>query len=406
MISVICCTIRDDRMENVFQNYEKQDTMPKELIIVLNRDGIRSAKYDYVAKMNDDDYYAPLYLSQQLKALTDKKADVVCKRTVYMYFERNHTLAVHLSHRGEEMFLEKEWGVKGSTFVFRKSLFDQIDFPHRNLNEDMSFLRQCLDNNYRVYITDKNHYVCLRKPEGLHTWKISNQQLLKESKIIYKTEDYKKRMQKGKEEGNNDNRIALTFDDGPDPKYTPLLLDLLKSFDAKATFFVLGSKLEKHPDLARRIVSVGHELGNHTYSHPNLRKMDDQGIFEFNFSMSSASFTTFRQPAFLRLIYSLSVLFRVVCFFGARLVLRNLHAQPVTLSGSVGTIRRCACIWSEDDASILLSFVIPSISNVSDWYGERQGLTRNLSASIPLLRIKCSRGRTVNIQWKYPIPPI
>ncbi|MGG3838703.1 polysaccharide deacetylase family protein [Paenibacillus thiaminolyticus] len=62
-------------------------------------------------------------------------------------------------------------------------------------------------------------------------------------------------------------RIALTFDDGPDPRYTPQLLDLLQEHGVKATFFVLGSKVEKYPDLARRIYLEGHQIGIHNYTH-------------------------------------------------------------------------------------------------------------------------------------------
>ncbi len=64
--------------------------------------------------------------------------------------------------------------------------------------------------------------------------------------------------------------VALTFDDGPDPEVTPKILDLLRQHRAKATFFVIGQRVERHPDLARRIVAEGHELGNHTYAHPRL----------------------------------------------------------------------------------------------------------------------------------------
>ena len=63
------------------------------------------------------------------------------------------------------------------------------------------------------------------------------------------------------------NAIALTFDDGPHPKYTPLLLDLLKKHDAKATFFVLGAMAEKYPDLIRRMHEEGHQIGIHNYTH-------------------------------------------------------------------------------------------------------------------------------------------
>lgn len=63
--------------------------------------------------------------------------------------------------------------------------------------------------------------------------------------------------------------LALSFDDGPSDT-TWDVLDLLARFDAKATFFACGANIDRQPDVARAIVAAGHELGNHTYSHPNL----------------------------------------------------------------------------------------------------------------------------------------
>ena len=61
--------------------------------------------------------------------------------------------------------------------------------------------------------------------------------------------------------------VALTFDDGPSPVWTPQILDELKKTDTKATFFMLGEHVEKYPEVARRAAAEGHEIGNHTYSH-------------------------------------------------------------------------------------------------------------------------------------------
>jgi peptidoglycan-N-acetylglucosamine deacetylase len=61
--------------------------------------------------------------------------------------------------------------------------------------------------------------------------------------------------------------LALTFDDGPDPEHTPHVLELLAGAGARATFFVIGNKVARHPQLARRIAAEGHELANHTTSH-------------------------------------------------------------------------------------------------------------------------------------------
>jgi cellulose synthase/poly-beta-1,6-N-acetylglucosamine synthase-like glycosyltransferase/peptidoglycan/xylan/chitin deacetylase (PgdA/CDA1 family)/spore germination protein YaaH len=67
-----------------------------------------------------------------------------------------------------------------------------------------------------------------------------------------------------------EHQVAITFDDGPDPQWTPKILDILKAANAKAAFFLVGVNAEKYPGLVRRIVNEGHEIGNHTYYHPNL----------------------------------------------------------------------------------------------------------------------------------------
>ncbi|GAA1234366.1 hypothetical protein GCM10009665_25730 [Kitasatospora nipponensis] len=66
---------------------------------------------------------------------------------------------------------------------------------------------------------------------------------------------------------------ALTFDDGPSPRYTPQILALLRRFVDSATFFMIGANVEKYPDVARQVADEGHRLGNHTYSHPDLGKL-------------------------------------------------------------------------------------------------------------------------------------
>jgi peptidoglycan-N-acetylglucosamine deacetylase len=65
-------------------------------------------------------------------------------------------------------------------------------------------------------------------------------------------------------------KVALTFDDGPSVPYTGQILALLRERQVKATFFVCGQNVERHSDIARRIVAEGHAIGNHTYSHPFL----------------------------------------------------------------------------------------------------------------------------------------
>ena len=63
------------------------------------------------------------------------------------------------------------------------------------------------------------------------------------------------------------NQVAITFDDGPNPEFTPQVLALLKKYEAKATFFCIGKEIENHPELFNTIIKDGHTVGNHTYSH-------------------------------------------------------------------------------------------------------------------------------------------
>ncbi|MEN3584754.1 glycosyltransferase [Streptomyces sp. ZYX-F-203] len=67
-----------------------------------------------------------------------------------------------------------------------------------------------------------------------------------------------------------DGRLVLTFDDGPDPEWSPKVLDILKKHDAHAVFFLTGTMASRHPDLVRRMVDEGHEIGLHTFNHPDL----------------------------------------------------------------------------------------------------------------------------------------
>lgn len=73
-----------------------------------------------------------------------------------------------------------------------------------------------------------------------------------------------------KKSGYKPKKLVLTFDDGPDPTYTPAILDELKALRCPGTFFLVGQSAEQNGDLARRIAEEGHEIGSHTYTHPNL----------------------------------------------------------------------------------------------------------------------------------------
>ncbi|HJV44644.1 MAG TPA: polysaccharide deacetylase family protein [Bacillota bacterium] len=72
--------------------------------------------------------------------------------------------------------------------------------------------------------------------------------------------------------------ICFTFDDGPDPKYTPQILNVLNQYQAKATFFVTGNQVERFPQVVQKEAMQGHEIANHTFNHKYLDKYNEEGI--------------------------------------------------------------------------------------------------------------------------------
>lgn len=77
---------------------------------------------------------------------------------------------------------------------------------------------------------------------------------------------------------NSQMKIALTFDDGPHPVYTREILDILREYNIRATFFVIGENVEKYPELVEQELAEGHEVGNHTYSHCHLSEVAPEKI--------------------------------------------------------------------------------------------------------------------------------
>jgi cellulose synthase/poly-beta-1,6-N-acetylglucosamine synthase-like glycosyltransferase/peptidoglycan/xylan/chitin deacetylase (PgdA/CDA1 family)/spore germination protein YaaH len=126
--------------------------------------------------------------------------------------------------------------------------------------------------------------------------------------------------------GDHPGLIALTFDDGPDPNWTPAILDILKQEKVSATFFIIGKNGQAYPDLLRRIVNEGHEIGNHTYTHPNLGEIP-------------ASLTDLELNATQRLIESetgrSTVLFRPP-YFGDAEADKPQEVEPALLAQQLG----------------------------------------------------------------------
>jgi glycosyltransferase involved in cell wall biosynthesis len=220
-ISVICCTNRKDMIKNILSNFLTQDYCLKELILLLNFDvddfdkvfelvapydniriyrigskrtlgeclnfGVEKSRYDIIAKFDDDDYYAPKYLSDSVKYLNLKNVGIVGKSCIFVYFSESKLMGIRNVTK-ENKYVSR---VAGSTLIFKKELFKKIRFRHVNLGEDIRFCADCIKSGYRIYSTNRYHYLYIRNKSHKHTWKISNQYIMRECTALFKVEDYK-----------------------------------------------------------------------------------------------------------------------------------------------------------------------------------------------------------------------
>lgn len=179
-----------------------------------------------------------------------------------------------------------------------------------------------------------------------------------------------------------ENKVALTFDDGPDPRFTNQILDVLNEFNVPATFFVMGARAEVYPDIVRRAVDEGHIIGNHTYWHPNLVEEADIGILEAEVNRTEDTLAT--------IIGYRTKLFRPPYGFLYNELVEKLAEMDYTIvNWSVDTLD-----WRElppeDIAYNIFSNVHPGaiilMHDGGDWEGDRTGTIEALRLIIPRLQ--------------------
>ncbi len=191
--------------------------------------------------------------------------------------------------------------------------------------------------------------------------------------------------------GENPDLVALTFDDGPDEKWTPQVLEILKERKVPAAFFVVGNKAEESPDLVRRIYQEGHEIGNHTYTHPNLNLVTDEHMMlELNATQRLLEF----------ILGHSTLLFRPPYQADARP--KDLEdLRPIAIAESLGYLTVCEKIdpedWQQPTAEKLLERIkekrrLGNIVLLHDAGGNRSQTIKALPALIDWLR---ARGDTI-----------
>ncbi|UNK18390.1 glycosyltransferase [Paenibacillus sp. N3/727] len=226
-VSIITCTNRQGYIRNLIGNYIRQHHSKKELIIIVNDNkiplapyqriakklrnvqvfrvpahnslgaclnyAVKKTKYSYIAKFDDDDYYSPYYLKDSLQAIQRTHADVLGKRSHYMYLRGSKKLILRFPHEEFRPVAK----LPGATLVFKRGVFNKVRFPNQNVGEDDLFCLRSRKKGYKVYSGGKYNFVAIRRKNSSgHTWIISDQELLAHHKVIPNVKNYKKFVQR------------------------------------------------------------------------------------------------------------------------------------------------------------------------------------------------------------------
>ncbi|TVY01034.1 glycosyltransferase family 2 protein [Paenibacillus cremeus] len=222
-VSIITCTNRPHFFNTLLNNFKRQQYKVKELIIILNKKsmdlseyrrkvssfrnisifklpekvslgsclnfGIRKAKYSVIAKFDDDDYYSPNYLKEQVGALRRTGAGIVGKGAHLKFFERNRLLVMTTPSK-KNKFVKY---VAGGTLLFKKQLHNRVRFASLTLGEDVNFMRKSRALGYKLFATSPYNFVGIRrKNKQSHTWKASDKVVMKGSLFVAKTTNFRK----------------------------------------------------------------------------------------------------------------------------------------------------------------------------------------------------------------------
>ncbi|KGA98939.1 chitooligosaccharide deacetylase [Alkalihalobacillus alcalophilus ATCC 27647 = CGMCC 1.3604] len=178
------------------------------------------------------------------------------------------------------------------------------------------------------------------------------------------------------------NRIALTFDDGPDARFTEDVLDVLNQYNVPATFFLLGSRAVAYPEIVTRIQNEGHVIANHTYFHPNLVDESDIETLEREVSRT--------EDALNDIIGYRTSLFRPPYgFLYNELVEKLAEMQYLVIGWSVDSLD-----WQEDPPETIAANVLDNVQpgaiilmhDGADWDGDRTNTIESLHQIIPALQ--------------------
>ncbi|WP_248925760.1 glycosyltransferase [Paenibacillus hamazuiensis] len=223
-VSIITCTKRAEYIHNLFANYARQRWSRKELIVIINNDrikidpyremarkyknvsvyrlpgkvtlgscmnfGVAKAKYGYIAKFDDDDFYSPRYLPESIRLMRRKKADLIGKRAHYVWLSGNRVLILRFP-REEHKFVKI---LPGATLIFKKSVCNRVRFHNVNVGEDDQFCRDSKAKGYKIYSGGRFNFAAFRRKHSRnHTWIISEKTLLSSDvRVVRGVKNYKR----------------------------------------------------------------------------------------------------------------------------------------------------------------------------------------------------------------------
>lgn len=177
-------------------------------------------------------------------------------------------------------------------------------------------------------------------------------------------------------------KIALTFDDGPDPRFTEQVLDILAEYNVPATFFVMGSRAIAYPEIVQRMIADGHIVGNHTYFHPNLVKEADLATLEREVMRTEDTLN--------EIIGYRTKLFRAPYGF----LYNELVEKLAELNYSIIVWSVDSLDWQEDPPATIAANVVNNVHpgaiilmhDGGDWDADRTNTIQSLRQIIPTLK--------------------
>jgi cellulose synthase/poly-beta-1,6-N-acetylglucosamine synthase-like glycosyltransferase/peptidoglycan/xylan/chitin deacetylase (PgdA/CDA1 family) len=199
--------------------------------------------------------------------------------------------------------------------------------------------------------------------------------------------------------------VALTFDDGPDPVWTPQILDVLARHRVPATFFAVGARVNEHPELARRMLAAGHEVGSHTFTHADIGAVPGWRLTtELSLTRNAIAAATGRRPVLMRPPYS-STPDAVTGAAHAGMLRAGRTGHVLVLSD------RDTKDWARPGVPAIVRAAQPArgagaIVTMHDAGGDRRQTVQALDTLIPRLRAQGYRFVTVSAGLGMPAAPV